>query len=357
MIRLMNIYIILTCIIVLNCYSAPIAGDAYSMNAMLGGGLNVSNAWKLYQAEGFNSTKTQSQDYFKIIKNAGFSHVRLPVKFSSYALKEKPYTLDADFIKNLDCAIEAAVCRGLIVILTMDSYDQINEQLDSERVRFLSLWKQIAEHYKDYPNDKLLYEILNEPTDDFTPAQWNNLLSETLTTIRKTNPDRFIVTGPMSWYKIRYLNELKLPAEDKRIIVTFHYYRPTKFTHQGVPWMGEPAQEWIGTKWTAKTREKMALRMDFDQALVWSRHNKKPIYLGEFGTYFKADVKSRINWTSNVVSQAKNREFSWAYREFSGGFGLYDLEQKKWEQPILKAITSAKSIRRTNKTSPKPSSK
>jgi endoglucanase len=324
------------------------------MNANLGSGLNVSSAWTLYDTNDPNSTITPDKDYFKIIKEAGFSHVRLPVKFSSYALKDKPYTLKSGFIKQLDCAVEAALCRELIVILTMDSYVEINKQLELEKPRFLSLWKQIAEHCKDYPNNKLLMEILNEPTDDFTPEKWNNLIVESLSTIRNTNPERYILVGPMSWYKTRYLKDLKLPADDQRLIVTFHYYRPTKFTHQGVPRMGAPGKKWIGTKWNANTREKMLMKMDFDQALTWSRNNKRPIYLGEFGTYFEADILSRTNWTKNVVANAKNRQYSWAYREFSGGFGAYDTEQKQWNKDLLKALKTPPTIRRIKKTTSKP---
>jgi endoglucanase len=60
---------------------------------------------------------------------------------------------------------------------------------DGQHDRFVSIWRQVAPLFKDYP-DSLVFEILNEPNTNLTMGKWNALLRETLDTIRHSNPKR-----------------------------------------------------------------------------------------------------------------------------------------------------------------------
>ena len=65
-----------------------------------------------------------------------------------------------------------------------------------------------------------------------------------------------------------------------------------------------------------REKELAALRKDLDAAAKWAKEHKRPVFLGEFGAYQKADMDSRARWTRAVVSEAEARGFSWAYWEF-----------------------------------------
>ena len=227
--------------------------------------------------------------------------------------------------------------QKLRVILNIHHYMEIHENPTEHKQRYLALWKQISEHYKDYP-DSLLFEFLNEPCKNLESEQWNQFVKETLNIIRQTNPYRIVVVGPTHYNNIDYLNELKLPDEDRNIIVTCHYYRPMEFTHQGASWAGDKATNWIGTKWTGAPEEKQAVTKDFDKVLTWSKNNNRPIYIGEFGAYSKADMASRVLWTEFVAREAERRGFSWAYWEFCSGFGVYDQTRNDWNYALLRAL-------------------
>jgi endoglucanase len=72
------------------------------------------------------------------------------------------------------------------------------------------------------------------------------------------------------------------------------------------------------------------------------RHNgAKKIYLGEFGSFEKADMDSRALWTHAVQTQARARGFSTAYWEFCSGFGAYDAAKGAWRAPLLSALQDA----------------
>lgn len=80
------------------------------------------------------------------------------------------------------------------------------------------------------------------------------------------------------------------------------------------------------------------IRDKLDIALEWSQRNNRPIFLGEFGAYGKADMDSRVRWTRFVRTEIEKRGFSWAYWEFGAGFGIYDRAAQTWRQELLQAL-------------------
>ncbi len=308
---------------------------AFERNKLLGKGVNLGNALEA-PMEGAWGVVLREQ-YFQLIKDAGFDSVRIPVRWSAHALAEDPYTIDPIFFDRVDWAVNNALSRGLCVIINIQNYEELNKTPIEHKQRYLSFWKQISEHYKGYP-DGLLFEFLNEPAGNFTSELWNQFIIDTLSIVRQSNPTRTIVVGPYHFYNIEYLHTLKLPDNDRNIIVAYHYYNPYRFTHQGTPWSGEKAKGWVGIKWTGKINEKQAVIRDFNNVLAWAMKNRRPISMGEFGTYEKADMDSRVLWTDFVARQAEKKGFSWGYWEFCSSFGIYDDSVNDWRYPLLEAL-------------------
>lgn len=307
----------------------------FEKSAWLGRGINLGNALEA-PAEGQWGVVLE-EEYFKIIKEAGFDSIRIPIKFSAHALKEEPYTIDKEFFERVDWAVKNALFRDFTVIVDLHHYDEIYEDPAAHKARFVALWGQIAEHYKDCP-EKVFFELLNEPCRNLSDDIWNDLIAEALKVVRKTNPERAVIVGPTHWNNIRKLEKLKVPAGDQNIIVTYHYYEPMELTHQGASWVGESAESWLGTKWVGSKSEKAEIEKMFDIVEQWSKKNSRPMFMGEFGTYNKAEMASRIRWTSFVADAARKRKFTMAYWEFCAGFGAYDKENKQWREGLKNAL-------------------
>ena len=121
--------------------------------------------------------------------------------------------------------------------------------------------------------------------------------------IRKTNPERTVVIGPVQWNSIQKLDSLSLPSDDRNIIATVHYYNPFAFTHQGASWTDR--KDKLGVLWKATPEEQAAVRKDLDKAKAWSQKENRPIYLGEFGAYDKAEMPSRARYVGFVARAAE----------------------------------------------------
>jgi endoglucanase len=309
--------------------------DAFAINQRIGRGINLGNALEA-PVEGEWGV-TIREEYFDIIKSAGFNSVRIAVCWSAHARAEKPYTIAPDFFKRTDEVITQALARGFIVILTMHHYNGLYADPAGHRERFLAIWRQIAARYKSYP-PALLFEPLNEPHDRLEAAGWNQLIKELLPVIRESNPARTLMLGPVNYNDIQQLNALELPAADRNLIVSIHYYLPYEFTHQGAHW--QPGSDaWLGMRWTGSDSEKQAIRNHFAGAAAWAKTNRRPICISEFGANAKADMDSRARWTKCVADAAIGQGFSFTCWDFCAEFfGIYDPQIKAWRKELLAAV-------------------
>jgi len=280
------------------------------------------------------------EEYFDLIKQAGFDFVRLPVNWRGHTrlLKQADapaaLEIDPDFFARIDEVVCWSLSRDLPVIIDFHHYDELwNHQEPDE---FVHLWKQIAEHYAHYPS-QVLFELANEPNGNISAETWNQFIAAVLPVVRQSNPARDVIIGPIEWNAFDYLPTLDVPDDD-HLIVTFHYYIPQAFTHQGVVWL-DGSDAWLGTSWEGTDAERNEIRQDFDMVSDWASANGNPrILLGEFGSYEKAPLDSRVRWTRFVREQAEAKGFAWSYWELASGFGVYDPQSMSWREDLMQAL-------------------
>ena len=270
--------------------------------------------------------------HMQAIKDGGFDHVRMNLQ--AFAHMDKDGQLSAAWLKTLDALVDTGLKAGLQVILDEHDFEACAKELTTCRARLQSFWQQIALHYKDAPAG-VIFEILNEPNGAMNEA-WNDVLAENLAIIRASNPTRRVVIGPRMWNSLGELDKLKLPADDRHIVVTFHYYTPMEFTHQGASWTPE-FTKLSGVTWgTGFDRDR--LTKDFAQVAAWAERNKRPILLGEFGALESAGTAQRVVWTDAVARTAEAQGFGWAYWQFDSNFIVWDMSRDGWVNSIHGAL-------------------
>jgi endoglucanase len=70
----------------------------------------------------------------------------------------------------------------------------------------------------------------------------------------------------------------------------------------------------------------------------WPVEHRRPIYMGEFGAYEKADLESRARWTRFLADESMKRKIGFAYWKFCSGFGLYNAKNGQWVDSLKKAL-------------------
>lgn len=294
----------------------------FELNKKLGKGINMGNMFEApTETEWGNPFR---DDYFGRIATLGFNHVRIPIRWDTPARAQQtePYTINKQFIERVKYVIDKALAEKLYVIINMHHHNEIFDKPDQVKPRFLSQWKQIAEYFKGY-DDRLIFEVMNEPNTNLTADKWNVFFADALTEIRKTNPTRAVLMGTAPWGGLGGVPQLKIPKDDN-VMITIHYYDPFTFTHQGADWVGAESKNWLGTKWENTTLERDEIVKQFQYVISFAQQNNVPINIGEFGAYSTADIDSRVKWTNFLARWFESQGFSWAYWEFSAGFGIFN---------------------------------
>jgi len=321
------------------------AADPFAQNRILGRAINLPGVFDRNPDRGPIPDPPLKPEYFRKMKDAGFQSVRLVIRWSSYAATDAPYKIDSDFQRKVDWAVEQCLANKLAVLLDFHYYPLISftgretstEDPKKNRERFLALWTQLEDHYKNSP-PQVMFGLLNEPSrQNLGTEGWNALVAETLPIMRRHNPDRTILIQSANGGGFGSLEGLKIPAAERNAIVEVHYYSPGKFTHQQAPWSNDRIYKDI--LWTGTDEEKKPITDDFAKVAAWAKKNNRPIYLGEFGAYRAADMPSRARWTAFIARTAEQLGMSWAYWGFwRCGFDVFDAQTETFTEPLLKAL-------------------
>jgi endoglucanase len=292
----------------------------------LGGALEAPN-------EGDWGYRIRDED-LRTIAQTGFKTVRIPVKWSAHALNQEPFTIDPAFLARVDHVVDEAIANGLTVVLNMHHYDELYAYPDEHLARFTNMWVQLARHYQSYPDAKLIFELINEPKDNFSRDRMSNAQNRLLTMVRKSNPTRTVILSGDHWGSFKGIDHLYVP-DDPHIMVSVHDYTPFQFTHQGAGWMDNPPP--LGARW-GESRDIRALAAFADELAKWQEEKNVPIFLGEFGVITNARMSERAGWTAGFRAAMDAANIPWCYFDFATSFAAYDQRRNRWSPLILNAL-------------------
>ena len=322
-----------------------------AMNARLGKGINLGNSW---DADGRNCTDNCwgnpiDDGDFKIIKEAGFNSIRLPVRWQRNSNRET-HEVDPERLASVKEDVRLAVEQGLAVILDFHHYVELNAYglgahrgksdsialFQAEKAHFVALWSQIASEFEEFPDSMLVYDILNEPTIPNKDLV-NEVLLEAYAAIRAASPGKTIMFESYNYAKFAQITALNLP-QDGNIIFSGHYYEPYTFSHQGHgnDCIGDAAYSNNADSdlkgYTAKAKE---LYPDVNGT------DFIPMNMGEFGISGKTNATckdkapsdaKKAQWAKESAAAAKKYGMSFHYWGFTkvGGFEAYDRQNGAW---------------------------
>ncbi len=288
------------------------------------------------------------------MKAEGFDHVRVPTAWHDYAGPGPEFKLSDEIFAREDFVVTNALARGLGVMVNIHGFDEFTSHPTNETDKFIALWRQIAAHYAAAP-DTVVFELLNEPKDAATTTVLNPIYARVIAEIRKTNPRRTIVVAPGRWDDVKELKNLVLPSGDDNLLVTIHCYEPFYFTHQGAGWAGpdvktqgikfpgppatplapdpelrlrEGVRNWISNYNTLPVENNPSSPIAFAGRMKlahdWAAYYGRPVYVGEFGAFTRADQESRANFYRAFRQELAKENLGWAIWDWNAGFRYWD---------------------------------
>lgn len=293
--------------------------------------INLGNALEAPN-EGDWGYRIRAKD-FRIIKNAGFDSVRIPVRWSTHTAYRPPYKIDPAFMNRVAQVVDQALSADLQVVLDVHLYEPLMEHTERERPRFVAIWAQIAKRFQNAPS-ALSFEILNEPTLAISSGQLNSLYKQIFPVIRRTNPNRRLIIGGNSWNSVEGLSKVNFP-DDVNLVATFHDYGPHEFTHQGASWIDPPMP--VGRKWGGAA-DKAELADVLAKAHRFKMGKTMPIFVGEFGVIKTVSQAERNEWLRIRRKAHEKAGHAWCVWDYSGMFAIYDVSKERWKPGVLEAL-------------------
>ncbi len=202
-------------------------------------GINLSEWFaQVYDPRGYTKehfqTWTTASD-IALIKSMGFDHVRLSVN-PQPIMDANRRGGTAEYFGSLDAAIKMILDAGLAVELDMHPDSDFKARLKEDDFveRFADFWRTVAQHYSSWDQDRVFFEILNEP-EMRDPYRWYGVEAKLATAIRQGAPTHTIIAAGANWDNDDDMVFLE-PLRDPNVIYVFHFYEPHVFTHQGATW-------------------------------------------------------------------------------------------------------------------------
>jgi len=273
------------------------------------------------------------EEEFRWIRDFGFDFIRLPMCYRLWIENSDDYKINEPMLQKLDHAVELCGKYGLHVDLNF--HRGPGYSVNREFTEPLSLWKDqkaldafcfhwqmLAKRYRGIAEDKLSFNLLNEPPSEgerMSRADHERVVRAAVAAIRQVSPDRIIIADGLSWAR-EPLPELA----DLGIAQSCRAYEPMFISHYKASWVNSkdyPEPAWPGHGWDRKRLEEYYQK--------WADLAKKGIgvHCGEGGTFNKTPHNVVLAWLRDVLEILTGHGIGLALWNFRGSFGIIDSDR------------------------------
>ena len=141
----------------------------------MGAGINIGNSLESYGLREYHPEAADlefetswgnpeiTEEIFVMIKEAGFSTVRIPVTWQDHM--DESGLVSEEWMDRVQDVVDMALKQELYVILNTHHEEWMNLEIDrADEIteRSAGLWAQIAERFAEY-DERLIFEGMNEP--------------------------------------------------------------------------------------------------------------------------------------------------------------------------------------------------
>lgn len=290
---------------------------------------------------------------FRLIAELGLDHVRIPIAARRFwSPGQVPISHEFGNLLSMTEQILGENLRIILCIHSTASHPSPSESSvptlfteESAVETFCGYWRDISERFSGYGPDQVAYEFLNEPVAP-TAADWNRVWLTNYRALRALEPARTVVVGSNSLQLPEKIRDLTPPADDKNVILSFHFYRPMLLTHYQAQWInlegydgpiqypGRPIPRDDFARLEAQATglddklnqpvSKHVLYKAVSDAVEAGCRNGHRVHCGEFGCIDSVPVGSRKQWYQDMTNVFSELQIPWTAWDWKGNFGVLD---------------------------------
>ena len=312
------------------------------------------------------------EDDFRWIRDWGFNFVRLPMDYRFWTDLSDLMNISEKQVEPIDRAIRLGEKYGIHVNICLHrapgecvldgmeesitgihiTKEKTNVYEDARTLEaFVHQWTYFAQRYRGIPNERLSFNLVNEPKYRFTPAeeaelkthnpndafsrellhshelQYVRVARAAIDGIRAHDPQRLIITDgyPGAASPIPELF-------DTGVIQNCHTYIPALLTHYQCEWARSfvprdtPLPTWPLKDRQGRVYDRAALAAIFQPWADLPRQGI-PIHFGEMGAYKHTPPNVVLAWFDDTLDVLNGLHTGWALWNFRGPDGILDTER------------------------------
>ena len=342
-------------------------------------GTNLSH-WLSQSEERGEARRTHIQeDDFARLDSLGFDFVRIPIDEVQFwdeegnklpeAWQMLTQALDWSVKHHLRAIVDLHIIRSHYFNAVNEGQENANTLFTSEKAQqdLINLWYQLSEALKGYSNDSVAYEFMNEPVAP-EHEQWNQLVAKVHAALRKVEPKRTLVIGSNLWQGYQTIKYLRVPENDKNIVLSFHYYNPMILTHYGAWWTPigkykgkvnypgilvskedfEAAPDSLKPELEPYLTQEYnidKIRADFKDAIEAAKKYNLQLFCGEWGVYEPVDRNLAYAWTKDMLKVFDEFNIAWTTWCYDADFGFWDQKKHDFkDKPLVDLLMSSKGL-------------
>ena len=342
-------------------------------------GTNLSH-WLSQSEERGEARRTHIQeDDFARLDSLGFDFVRIPIDEVQFwdeegnklpeAWQMLTQALNWSVKHHLRAIVDLHIIRSHYFNAVNEGQEDANTLFTSEKAQqdLINLWYQLSEALKGYSNDSVAYEFMNEPVAP-EHEQWNQLVAKVHAALRKVEPKRTLVIGSNLWQGYQTIKYLRVPENDKNIVLSFHYYNPMILTHYGAWWTPigrykgkvnypgilvskedfEAAPDSLKPELEPYLTQEYnidKIRADFKDAIEAAKKYNLQLFCGEWGVYEPVDRNLAYAWTKDMLKVFDEFNIAWTTWCYDADFGFWDQKKHDFkDKPLVDLLMASKGL-------------
>jgi endoglucanase len=292
----------------------------------------------LAKFSGWGPHRKFNEEDFEIMSEWGFDFARIPMSYWNWTSKENWYIVDEDFFRDIDEVIELGKQYNIHINLNMhrvpgycingrelepfDLFDDTVENMKKALNAGVFHWQLFAERYKGIPNERLSFDLINEPPHLNEESRYIEVVDALVKGIREKDTERLIVADGKDVGRTPVYGIV-----DLGVVQSTRGYDPMSVSHYTATWVPREAfQTFSIPTWPLKGDDgkiwnKAALRkllIDTWKPLV---DKGVQVHVGEWGCYNKTPHNVALSWMRDLLSLWKEVGWGHAMWNLKGDFG------------------------------------
>lgn len=272
---------------------------------------------------------------FALMAEWGFDFARLPMSYLCWTEPGDWLKFREDELKHLDAALKLGRqykvhinlnlhrAPGYCVNPPAEPRDLWKDESALEACA--QHWAHFAKRYKGTPNDRLSFDLLNEPAD-IPEATYVRVVTRLVEAIRAVDPGRLIIADGLKWGRVPVSGLAGLGVAQST-----RGYDPMEVSHYQASWV--KGDRWAEPAWPLKRGDKVVSDKETlrkDRIEPWRELERRGVgvHVGEWGAFNRTPHRVALAWMRDSLDLWREAGWGWALWNLRGGFGVLDSDRK-----------------------------